>query len=283
MFETMPTIATLLQRTEELAAHSPTPRLDLELLICHVLAKPRSILYSRPEYALSTDQYQQFNGLFEQRKQGQPIAYLLGHREFWNLDLRVEPSTLIPRPDTELLVEVALELCDHRPRSVLDLGTGTGAIALALAGERPGWQVIGCDRVPEAVALAKANAIHNNLQRVSFIESHWFSALAKQQFDLIVSNPPYIVDNDPHLSQGDVRFEPISALTSGADGLDDIRHISAQAPHHLHDNGWLIMEHGYHQGEAVRDILKQHGFTQIDTRQDLAGHDRITLGQFSAQ
>ncbi|MTI15535.1 peptide chain release factor N(5)-glutamine methyltransferase [Sansalvadorimonas verongulae] len=269
----------LLTRATELAQVSDTARLDLELLLCHVLDKPRSYLFSYPEYELTSDQLSQFEQLFHKRLEGHPIAHLTGVREFWSLELLIEPSTLIPRPDTECLVEEALELCDHRPKQVLDLGTGTGAIALALASERPGWAVYGCDRVPDAVELAKKNAAHNNLERVQFIESSWFQQLPEQSFDLIVSNPPYIIDNDPHLQQGDVRFEPLSALTSGADGLDDIRHISSESPHWLRDGGWLMMEHGYHQGEDVREILASNGFTSIRTVQDLAGHDRITMGQ----
>ncbi len=272
-------IESLLRRTEGLASVSATPRLDIELLLCHVLGKGRSFLFSWPEYTLNECEFQQFSELLDKRKHGNPVAYLIGTRAFWSLELLVEPSTLIPRPDTESLVETALERCDHRPRIVLDLGTGTGAIALALAKERPGWRITGCDRIPEAIALAKKNAIHNGLNQVSFIESNWFSALSEQMFDLIVSNPPYIVDNDPHLQEGDVRFEPASALTSGLDGLDDIRRISREAPAHLNDDGWLMMEHGYHQGAEVRQILLDSGFTEVDTVQDLAGHDRVTLGQ----
>ena len=275
----MYSIETLLNRATELAPVTTTPRLDLELLLCHVLKKNRSFLFSRPEHELSKNEHDQFNGLMEQRKAGHPIAHLTGIREFWSLELIVEPSTLIPRPDTECLVEQALEKCDHTPRRVLDLGTGTGAIALALAKERPGWTVTGCDRVPEAVELARKNAHHNQLPKVSFIESHWFSAIQDQTFDLIVSNPPYIIDDDPHLSEGDVRFEPASALTSGPDGLDDIRLISAAAPDHLRDGGWLMMEHGYHQGRQVRQILEDNGFTEVSTMQDLADHDRVSMGR----
>ena len=273
-------VKALLQRSGELADGSPTPRLDLELLLCHVLGKERSYLFSWPEHQLSPEQYQQFETLLEQRKQGHPVAYLTGRRDFWNLELRVEPSTLIPRPDTETLVEIALKLCDQRPRKVLDLGTGTGAIALALASERPGWIVTGCDRIAAAVALAQSNAALHKLERVSFILSNWFSALAGQKFDLIVSNPPYIVDNDPHLLTGDVRFEPTSALISGPDGLEDIRHITQQAPQHLKDLGYLIMEHGYHQGAEVRSIVHSHGFINVTTVADLAGHERVTFGQY---
>ncbi len=264
-----------------LAEVSPTPRLDLELLLCHTLKKPRSFLFSHPEYQLTETEQQQFNALLEKRKAGHPIAYLTGSREFWDLELLVEPSTLIPRPDTETLVEQALALCDHKPRKVLDLGTGTGAIALALANERPGWAVYGCDRVPEAVTLATRNAAHNRLERVTFLESHWFDALPDQTFDLIVSNPPYIVEDDPHLTQGDVRFEPASALTSGPDGLDDIRHIAHHAPEHLSDDGWLLVEHGYDQGEQVREIFTGNSFIDVSTVKDLAGHDRITQGRWN--
>ncbi|MCL6270338.1 peptide chain release factor N(5)-glutamine methyltransferase [Sansalvadorimonas sp. 2012CJ34-2] len=271
-------ISDILTRTVDLSRVSSTPRLDLELLVCHVINRPRSFLFSHPEYTLTEKQALHLESLLKHRLIGHPIAHLTGSRDFWSLELLVEPSTLIPRPDTEILVEQALECCDHRPRQVLDLGTGTGAIALALASERPGWEVFGCDRIPEAVELARKNATHNKLERVQFLESNWFAELPEQTFDLIVSNPPYIRDDDPHLSQGDVRFEPVSALTSGSDGLDDIRHIAQESIRWLNDDGWLMVEHGYDQGEDVRRIFTENGFKQVSTAQDLSGHDRITRG-----
>ena len=189
------------------------------------------------------------------------------------------PHTLIPRPDTELLVETALELQPATPAKVLDLGTGTGAIALALAGDRPAWQVTAVDRVEEAVALAERNRQRLGLGNVQVRVSHWFDSLGDERFDLIVSNPPYIADADPHLVAGDVRFEPSSALVAGADGLDDLRVIIAQAPQHLQPGGWLLLEHGYDQAAAVRALLADQGFDEVASRKDLGSHERITLGR----
>ncbi|MCY1434628.1 Release factor glutamine methyltransferase [compost metagenome] len=191
------------------------------------------------------------------------------------------PHTLIPRPDTELLVEAALELLPLSPVRVLDLGTGTGAIALALANERAQWQVMAVDRVLEAVALAERNRQRLQLNNVQVRSSHWFDALKGERFDLIISNPPYIAAEDPHLVAGDVRFEPSSALVAGADGLDDLRVIISQAPAHLQPGGWLLLEHGYDQAAAVRELLAQHDFEQIESRIDLGGHERISLGRLS--
>lgn len=209
------------------------------------------------------------------------MAYILGHQGFWSLDLEVAPHTLIPRPDTELLVETALATLAADTATVLDLGTGTGAIALALASERPLWTVTAVDRVEEAVALAERNRQRLLLENVEVRRSHWFSALDGRRFRMIVGNPPYIPASDPHLSEGDVRFEPKSALVAGSDGLDDIRQIVAQAPRHLLDEGWLLLEHGYDQGAAVRELLGARGFAGVHTLRDLGGNERITLGQWA--
>ncbi|MNZ62728.1 Release factor glutamine methyltransferase [compost metagenome] len=215
----------------------------------------------------------------QRRRSGEPVAYILGQQGFWKLDLEVAPHTLIPRPDTELLVETALDLLPATPAKVLDLGTGSGAIALALASERPAWQVTAVDRVLEAVALAERNRQRLHLSNVSVLSSHWFSALKEHRYTLIISNPPYIAAADPHLAEGDVRFEPASALVAGTDGLDDLRLIIGQAPQHLETGGWLMLEHGYDQADAVRDLLLSQGFEEVHSRKDLGGHERISLGR----
>lgn len=274
----MSTIESLLNTAE--LPDSPTPRLDAELLLAAALGKPRSYLRTWPERELAADQLGLFRSHLQRRRQGEPVAYILGHQGFWSLDLEVAPHTLIPRPDTELLVESALALLPATPLAALDLGTGTGAIALALASERPGWQVTGVDRVEDAVALAERNRQRLQLDNVRFLHSHWFSALAGQRYGLILSNPPYIRADDRHLNQGDVRFEPSSALVAGADGLDDIRAIIQAAPQYLLAGGWLLLEHGFNQAEAVRELLATAGFSEAHSRRDLGGHERISLGRF---
>ncbi|AVI83345.1 protein-(glutamine-N5) methyltransferase, release factor-specific [Pseudomonas syringae pv. tomato] len=273
----MTIIASLLRSAE--LPDSPTARLDIELLLAAALGKPRSFLHTWPERIVSTEAAVAFAGYLQRRRTGEPVAYILGQQGFWKLDLEVAPHTLIPRPETEMLVEAALELVPaFAPAQVLDLGTGTGAIALALANDRQQWKVTAVDRVPEAVALAERNRQRLQLDNAQVLNSHWFSALEGRQFDLIISNPPYIADADPHLSAGDVRFEPSSALTAGADGLDDLRTIIADAQAHLNADGWLLLEHGYDQGPAVRELLTRHGFERIQTRRDLGEHERITFG-----
>ncbi|MGL4316861.1 MAG: peptide chain release factor N(5)-glutamine methyltransferase [Pseudomonas sp.] len=274
----MVTIQSLLDNAN--LADSPSASLDAELLLATALGKPRSYLFTWPEREPSAAQLEAFSAMLARRRAGEPVAYILGQQGFWSLDLDVAPHTLIPRPDTELLVETALELLPATPLRVLDLGTGTGAIALALASERGGWRVTGVDRVEQAVALAERNRQRLKLNNAEFRLSQWFSALAGEGYGLIVSNPPYIAANDRHLSEGDVRFEPASALVSGVDGLDDIRLIIAQAPAHLEAAGWLLLEHGYDQAEAVRGLLLAAGFSAVESRRDLGGHERISLGQW---
>lgn len=275
----MPTIESLLKSAE--LPDSPSPRLDAELLLAHALGQSRSYLRTWPEREPDAAQCAAFAALLERRRAGEPVAYLLGRQGFWSLDLEVAPHTLIPRPDTELLVETALALGPGGPARVLDLGTGTGAIALAVACERPAWQVLGVDRVAEAVALAERNRARLGLGNARFVESVWFSTLGGERFALIVGNPPYIAADDRHLSEGDVRFEPASALVAGEDGLDDIRRIVAEAPEHLEAGGWLLLEHGYDQAEAVRALFAARGFAAVESRRDLGGHQRITLGQWT--
>uniref|UniRef100_A4XR62 Release factor glutamine methyltransferase n=1 Tax=Ectopseudomonas mendocina (strain ymp) TaxID=399739 RepID=A4XR62_ECTM1 len=275
---TMATIESLLDTAD--LPDSPTPRLDVELLLAAALGKPRSYLRTWPERELDEQQQALFQANLMRRRQGEPVAYILGHQGFWSLELEVAPHTLIPRPDTELLVETALELLPATPLTVLDLGTGTGAIALALASERPAWRVTGVDRVEDAVALAERNRQRLQLDNAAFVHSHWFSALSGQRYGLILSNPPYIRADDRHLNEGDVRFEPSSALVAGSDGLDDIRAIIQAAPAHLLAGGWLLLEHGFDQAEAVRGLLAAAGFAEVHSRRDLGGHERISLGRF---
>ncbi|WP_145129201.1 peptide chain release factor N(5)-glutamine methyltransferase [Pseudomonas sp. URMO17WK12:I11] len=273
----MTIIASLLRNAQ--LPDSPTERLDAELLLAAALGKSRSYLHTWPERIVSSEAAQTYDGYLQRRRGGEPVAYILGQQGFWKIDLEVAPHTLIPRPDTELLVETALELQPALPAKVLDLGTGTGAIGLALASERPAWQVTAVDRVPEAAALAERNRQRLGLANVRVQVSHWLEGLADERFDLIVSNPPYIAASDPHLVDGDVRFEPSSALVAGVDGLDDLRVIAAQAPSRLTPGGWLLLEHGYDQADAVQALLRENGFVEVDSRIDLGGHQRITLGR----
>ena len=274
----MPSIQDLLAQAD--LPDSPSARLDAELLLAAALGKARSHLHTWPEREVADACVERFAADLQRRRGGEPVAYILGQQGFWSLDLEVAPHTLIPRADTELLVETALELLAASPARVLDLGTGTGAIALALASERPAWRLTGVDRVAEAVALAERNRSRLGLGNAGFQISHWFDALAGERYQLILSNPPYIAAGDHHLAEGDVRFEPASALVAGADGLDDIRLIVEQAPGHLEAGGWLLLEHGFDQAEAVRALLTGQGFTQVQSRRDLGGHERISLGSW---
>lgn len=269
----------LLRRAHELAPVSDSPRLDVELLLAWTLGKDRTWLYTWPETELTAEQLAGFEQAFSRRLNGEPLAHIIGQREFWSLPLQVNRSTLIPRPDTERLVELALTLSEGKPEgTALDLGTGTGAIALAFASERPDWRMVAVDASPEAVELAERNRTQLGFDHVTCIQSDWFERVS-EPFDLILSNPPYIADNDPHLNQGDVRFEPRSALVAENEGLGDIHRIVQAAPEYLTAEGWLLLEHGWTQGKAVRAILAARGFQNIRTEQDLGGNDRVTLGQ----
>jgi len=260
---------------------SDTPRLDAELLLAQVLEKDRVFLFTWPEHELSPDQLKAFEQVLARREAGEPVAHILGYREFWSLPLQVNNTTLIPRPDTELLVEVALKKLPASPQRILDLGTGTGAIALALASERPDCEIVAVDKFVGAVQLAEANRAHLHLNNVTILQSDWLSSVTPVDFDIIVSNPPYIDETDKHLDQGDVRFEPKSALVAGDKGLADIRKIVADTAHLNQRPFWLLLEHGWQQAEAVREILISAGFADVETRQDLAGRDRVTLGAFA--
>lgn len=257
---------------------------EAELLLAHVLRRPRSWLFAHADAPVETGLAARFDALLERRKRGEPVAHLTGRRGFWAFELRVDASTLIPRPETERLVELALErLPAGRPLRLLDLGTGTGAIALALAHERPLARVWAVERSPEALALARQNAVALGLaERVELRVGDWFAPVAGERFDLIASNPPYIEAEDPHLEAGDLRFEPRTALAAGPDGLADLRRIVAAAPRHLVPGGWLLLEHGWRQGAALRTLLAAAGFTDIATAPDLEGRERVSLGRLPA-
>lgn len=253
--------------------------LEAQLLLQHALNVNRAWLIAHENDALQPNTHAAFETMLQRRLNGEPIAYILGYREFYGLKLKVTPDTLIPRPDTETLVEAALEkISQSENMRALDLGTGTGAIALAIAKHRPKTQVTAVDASQAALNVAIENAQALNLPNVRFVQSDWFAALNDEKFDVIVSNPPYIEAADEHLNQGDLRFEPLGALASGADGLDDIRTIIDQAKNHLKPNAWLLLEHGYDQAAALTELLKQVGFSDVETLKDLSGNNRVTLG-----
>lgn len=258
---------------------SESPRRDAEILLGHVTGKARTYILAFDETLLSAEQLEPLEALLARRERGEPVAHLTGQREFWSLPLFVSPATLIPRPDTECLVEQALARLPATGCRILDSGTGTGAIALALASERPDCQVTAVDVIPEAVALAQRNADNLGITNVTLLQSNWFDALTDQQFAMIVSNPPYIDEQDPHLAQGDVRFEPKTALVAADHGLADLAHIIREGRNFLVNDGVMLLEHGWTQGAAVRALFTDAGYVAVETCRDYGGNERLTLGR----
>ncbi len=271
----VPTVARLLARARDLIDPA-----DAALLLAHALGKSRSWLFAHADDALGEAEAARFDVLLARRAAGEPVAYLTGWRGFWTLELAVTPATLVPRPETELLVDLALaRLPVDAPVRVADLGTGSGAIALAIASERPRAQVLATDASSAALDVARGNAARNDIGNVAFRLGSWLQPLGEDTFDLIASNPPYIAEGDPHLARGDLRFEPAMALSCGADGLDAIRVIVRDAPACLRPGGWLLLEHGWDQGDAVRALLAAAGFADVATERDLEQRDRVSLGR----
>ena len=259
---------------------SDSPRRDAEILLGHVTGKARTWILAFDETVLTAEQLAELEALLARRANGEPVAHLVGQREFWSLSLFVSPATLIPRPDTECLVEQALVRLPQTACRILDLGTGTGAIALALASERADCKVTAVDFIPDAAALAARNAAHLALNNVTVLQSDWFSALKGQRFAMIVSNPPYIDETDPHLAEGDVRFEPRTALVAADQGLADLAHIIREGRQYLLPNAYMLLEHGWKQGEAVRALFNEAGYLDVETCRDYGDNERLTLGRW---
>ena len=260
------------------AARGVLPRLDADVLTAHALGWSRDTLYAFPERAVGTDDARRLAGFVRRRRRGEPLAYIVGQREFWSLPLRVDPRVLVPRPETECLVEAALARIGDCA-TVLDLGTGSGAIALAVAASRPDARVVGVDRNTGCIDVARENAARLGLS-ATFLRSDWFSAFDRsERFNVVVANPPYVADGDPHLGRDGLRFEPRDALVAGADGLAALRRIVPAAPSRLVRGGWLCVEHGHDQQGAVRELFLAHGFEDIETTPDLAGIPRVTCGR----
>ena len=273
-------IVDALKQAKQQLDTSDSARLDAESLLCSLLKCDLAQLYTYPEQELSSIETESFNKLINLRAEGHPVAYLTKQKEFWSLALHVNYDTLIPRPETELLVETSLSTIPITSSvDILELGTGTGAIAIAIASERPMTTITATDINEDTLRIAQMNAAIHNITNIDFALANWFDLANINTYDLIVSNPPYICTDDPHLKQGDVRFEPIAALTSGADGLDDLRTIIHASQNYLKPQGWLLLEHGYNQGKVVRQLFIDTGFTATDTLKDYAGLDRVTLGQ----
>jgi release factor glutamine methyltransferase len=270
----------LQQARQVLSEGNESAAIDAQILLSHVLQCNTAHLMTWPEKDLNEQQTTLYLQLIQQRREGLPVAHLTGQREFWSLNFLVDNSTLIPRPETETLVEFILEkFADRKKLKLLDLGTGTGAIAIAIASEKPGWEIFASDVSRQALTLAIKNSEQHQTGNTSFVLSDWFSNISEHDFDIIASNPPYIASDDPHLQNGDVRFEPKRALTSGKTGMDDIEHLCAQAKYHLRKNGCLIVEHGYNQSQLVADCFTKNSYTKIEQREDLSGHTRMTTGK----
>jgi release factor glutamine methyltransferase len=256
---------------------SEQPRLEAEILLAHVLNKPRSHLYAWPGQELTDAQHSRFSGLVHRRARGEPVAHLTGHREFWSLELEVTADTLIPRPETELLVELVLELLPEMQQlCVADFGTGSGAVAIALAHERKHWHLVATDRSRQCLDVARRNAQRLKIPNIAFLRGDWSQALAGRSLDAIVSNPPYVADQDPHLRQGDVRFEPASALAAGPQGLDDLKKLIVDAARVLKAGAFILLEHSPAQTDDIHNLLICNGFKDITKARDLAGQDRVT-------
>jgi release factor glutamine methyltransferase len=263
----------------KLVTSSDSASLDAEVLLCKVLGKQRSYLRAWPEKVLNATEIAAYWRLCEQRQQGHPISYITGQKEFWSRDFVVTPDVLIPRPDTEILIELALNLTpNHQSTKIIDLGTGSGIIAITLAAERPMAEIIATDLSSAALECAQENATRHNISNIRFIRSDWFSHLADGGFDFIISNPPYIAEDDDHLEQGDLRFEPISALRAADNGLSDIKIIATEARFHLNSGGHLLIEHGYNQELQVQKLFTDLNYHQVVTYRDYAGQPRATLG-----
>ncbi len=274
----------LIRAAKSLAASSDSATLDAEILLSHTLNKDRSYLRSWPEQTLTPEQLDMFNDYLEQRLQGMPIAYIIGYREFWSRNFIVNPSVLIPRHDTELLVELSLKRIPRNTAlKIIDLGTGSGIIAITLAAERPKTEVFACDINEQALSTARLNAKKHHTSRIRFYQSDWFDAIPETHFDFIISNPPYIAPEDPHLQTGDLRFEPQNALVAPKQGLQYLSCIIESSRQHLNHKGYLIVEHGYDQKVQVKSLFNQHGYHHVETYLDLGGNPRVTCGQWLSQ
>lgn len=275
--------STLTDATAKLALVSESASLDAEVLLCQALNKPRSFLRAWPDNPLHPEQLTAFKTLLEQRQKGIPIAYITGSREFWSRDFQVSPDVLIPRPDTELLIELSLKLIPKNEAvKIIDLGTGSGIIAVTLAAERPHAQISATDLSPAALRIAQLNADKHHLNNIQFYSSDWFADIPDTKFNLVISNPPYIAEDDSHLQQGDVRFEPQTALSAPDQGLGDIKIIADAARRYLEPYGHLLIEHGYNQQKPVQALFKDLHYDNVQTYTDLSGQPRVTYGQWNS-